>query len=146
LDVVAAGFGANSFCHQDLAALASPMTSSTVLLTSRKLVLASRYSEQSSVIPLTQALAAKRRLIGSISRAYQFVDNRADKAWPQQHRTNYDIKQILNARHASITFDKGFLNGGISLSANCFMHSKVLFHLVHQGTPVAVTGFFLASI
>jgi hypothetical protein len=95
---------------------------------------------------LTSPAASRQMLIGSISRAYQFVDNRADKAWPQQHRTNYDIKQILNARHASITFDKGFLNGGISLSANCFMHSKVLFYLVHHGTPVAVVGFFLASI
>ena len=70
-------------------------------------------------------------LIGSISHAYEFVDNRADKAWSKQHRTNHDVEQVLNARHALVAFGKGFLNGGISFSANSFMHGKLLFYFTH---------------
>lgn len=70
-------------------------------------------------------------LIGSISPAYEFVDYRANKARTQQHSTNDNVEQVLDARHALIASHKGFLNGGVPFSTNSLMHSKFLFYFVH---------------
>ena len=57
----------NNFCQKLRTCFASETISSTVFLTSTKDVLASLYSLQPCLIAATQALAAKRILIGSIS-------------------------------------------------------------------------------
>jgi len=62
-----AGSVPNSFCQKLRTCFASVTISSTVFLTSMKEVLASLYSLHPCLIAATQALAAKRILIGSIS-------------------------------------------------------------------------------
>ena len=52
-----------------------------------------------------------------------FFDQLASKAWTEQHSRNHHIKQILNAGHALVAINKGFFNGGISLSADGFVYS-----------------------
>jgi len=74
---------------------------------------------------LIPAIAASASVIGSISRAYQFVDDYAHKARAEQHRANHDIKQILYARHATVSINKGFFNGRVAFSANSFVYGQL---------------------
>jgi len=70
--LVVTGSGAvpNNFCQKLRTCFASETISSTVFLTSMKDVLASLYSLHPCLMAATQALAAKRSEIGSISRSY----------------------------------------------------------------------------
>jgi hypothetical protein len=61
-------------------------------------------------------------LSGSISPAYKFVNNYADKAWAKQYRADHDVEQILYAAHALVAIGEGFLNGSVSFSTDGFMH------------------------
>jgi len=139
--VVAAGFGANSFCHQDLAALASPIASSTVLLTSRKLVLASLYKEQSSVIPLTQALAANKRDIGSTSlQPQQLLHDVSSNARPKQDGGDDDVELDFDLLHPTLSRLQLLFDRFISLVADSLVDGEVFFDFAHPVTSSAGSG------
>jgi hypothetical protein len=109
-------------------------------------VLVCLYSLHPSLIAATHALAAKRMLSGSISRAYQFIDNYADKAWAEQHRADHDVEQILYACHALVAIDKGFLNSRVSLTAYRNVNGVIFFYFAHAaGVSVGVTTTAAAS-
>jgi len=69
----------NSFCQKLRTCFASETISSTVFLTSMKDVLASLYSLHPCLIAATQALAARRRLSGSIFYSYIMLIEPASK-------------------------------------------------------------------
>jgi hypothetical protein len=91
----------------------------------------------------TQAFAAKRRLIGSISPAYEFVDNRSNKARAEQHRANHDVEQVFNARHALVAFGKSLLYRGIAFTAYRNVDGVIFFYLAHAAG--VTTGAAAAS-
>jgi hypothetical protein len=90
--------------------------------------LASLYSDTHCFIP---AIAASASVIGSISRAYQFVDNHANKARAEQHRADHDVEQILYARHALVAIDKGFLNSRVPFTAYRNVDGVIFFYFTH---------------
>lgn len=75
LALVGSGSVPNSFCQKLRTCFASETISSTVFLTSMKDVLASLYSLHPCLIAATQALAARRRLIGSIYSPKRFLSS-----------------------------------------------------------------------
>ncbi len=60
--------------------------------------------------------------------------------------SNHDVQLDLDLLHALLARLQLVLNGLVPLIANRLMDGKLFFHLVHQGTPVALTGFFFSSI
>jgi hypothetical protein len=65
-------------------------------------VLACLYSSQPSLMAATQAFAAKRREIGSISDPQEFLYELSSNTRPEQNYDNYGIQKIFNLRHALI--------------------------------------------
>ena len=79
-----AGFLPNSFDQNPLTSFATPTASSTVDLISTIDVFACLYNSQPSLIAATQALAANKRLIGSIYNPNNFLTMSAATPGPNK--------------------------------------------------------------